>query len=248
MNPAEPLLLLCLAVLVFQVWRGARRRSALNRALHEIRRPLQALALTAPRHAAAGGVQAEPVWQAITAVGQLDRELNGSEGDESRREPVAMRLMTEACVRRAESRAELSGSRIRLRWAGSDALVTGDGPALSGALENLLLNAIEHGGPDIVVYASVILGHLRLEVVDSGWRRGEADRRRQGEPDARRTKGDVRHGHGLAIAGRVAADHGGHLDRDFSENGSKVTLVLPVERPVATGTDRPRAGQPRVAC
>ena len=234
MSLAEPLLFVCLALLGLQVWRGARRRSALNRALHEVRRPLQALALSAPRHAAAGGIQAGPVWQAISAVGQLDRELNGSKPVEAAHEPVAMRLMTEACVRRAERRAELSGSRVRLRWAGSDALVLGDGPALSGALENLLLNAIEHGGPDIVVNATVVLGHLRLEVIDSGWRQNEPGRRRAGGP---------RHGHGLTIAETVATEHGGHLDRDFSENGSKVTLVLPVDRSRSGWID-----QARVAC
>lgn len=244
MSPTEPLLLVCLVLLMRQTWRGARRRTALNRALHEIRRPLQALALSTPHQAATGVQESSPVWQAISAVGQLDRELNGFAGDEALHEPVAMRLMTEACVRRAAERAELAGAKVRLRWAGTDALVLGDGAALSGALENLILNAIEHGGPDIVVNATVVLGHLRLEVIDSGWRRNGGGGRPSGKAGAHR----FRHGHGLVIAGRVAAAHGGRIDRDFSENGSRVTMVLPLEEPRSGVLSAARTTEARIAC
>jgi signal transduction histidine kinase len=220
--PAEPMVAVCLVVLAHQAWRDARRRSALNRALHEVRRPLQALALSLPRQPAAGGFQVSPVWQAITAVSELDRELNGTGGDRPAHEPLATRLMVEACVRRAERQAEVAGSRIRLRWAGPEAVVLGDATALSGALDNLLLNAIEHGGAEIVVNVTVVLGHVRIEVIDSGWR-DAADPRRGPGPSAR-------HGHGLAIADRVAREHGGRIDPDFSPTGSKVTLVLPLQK------------------
>jgi signal transduction histidine kinase len=228
MSFAEPLLLLCVALLAGQAWRGSRRRTALNRALHEIRRPLQALALAVPRQATVGGLNAGPVWQAISAVGELDRELNGSGEGEVERETIAVRVMADACVRRARPIAELAGSRIEMRWAGTDALVRGDATSLSGALDNLLLNAVEHGGGRITLNATVVMGHVRLEVIDSGVRPRSGSVARQGR-SVRRP--GVRHGHGLSIAERAAAAHGGRLDTDFSLIGSTVTLVLPVECP-----------------
>jgi len=221
-NLTEPLLLVALLILARQAWSGSRRRSALNRALHEIRRPLQALALSVPEQAAVGGVQAGPVWQAISAVGELDRELNGADGDRPCHEQIAARLMADACVRRTQARADLAGSRVRLRWAGPDALVHGDGPALAGAIENLLLNAIEHGGPEITLNAVVTTDRLRLEVIDSG-------RGKKGEGMVRRVSRHGRHGHGLAIAEHVAENHGGRLEKKIAESGSNVALILPLD-------------------
>ncbi len=222
MSPAEPLLLLCVVLIVGQAWRGSRRRTALNRALHEIRRPLQALALAVPRQATAGGLTAGPVWQAISAVGELDRELNGSGESATESEDIAVRVMADACVRRARPAAELAGSRIEMRWAGADAIVRGDAAALSGALDNLLLNAVEHGGDRITLNATVVFRHVRLEVIDSGFR---------GRPGPPGRRSGMRHGHGLSIAARVAAEHGGRVGTDFSLIGSTVTLVLPVKAP-----------------
>ena len=47
--------------------------------------------------------------------------------------------------------------------------------ALSAAIENLIVNAIEHGGPRIVVRALVIGKRLRLEVTDNGKAHRAAD-------------------------------------------------------------------------
>src|SRR5436190_1773436 len=56
---------------------SARRRAALNRALHELRRPLQVLALSGPSPSRAGGPPGA-LDLAIAAVDDLDREINGS--------------------------------------------------------------------------------------------------------------------------------------------------------------------------
>lgn len=221
MSVAEPLLVLALLMVATQAWRGSRRRSAMNRALHEIRRPLQALALSAPRQAAMGGVQAGTVWQAISAVTELDRELNGSDRQDPCREPIACHLMADACMRRSQARAHLAGAHVNLCWVGPDALINGDGSGLAGAIENLLLNAIEHGGPEITLSGIVTASHLRIEVADSG-------RQMKGGWSVRHRFKGARHGHGLKVAERVAEDHGGRLETAFSGNGSKASLVFPL--------------------
>ena len=64
---------------------AGRRRTALNEALHELRRPLQVLALIPPTAAAerAPAVEGE-VQMAATALGWLEREINGGALDAGR--------------------------------------------------------------------------------------------------------------------------------------------------------------------
>jgi signal transduction histidine kinase len=235
-------LALALMLLAGQHWRLTRRRDALNRALHEVRRPLQALVLLSPGLPAGGGalkslpgpgspasrrLLVEPVLQVVSAVGDLDRELNGGPPPRRRHEMLAVRLMADSCVRRWQSRAALSDGRIELLWSGPDVLVRGDGVALASALENMILNAIEHGGPRITVTGRTTGGNVLIAVRDDGVE-GRAPNRPvgPGETIARLT-GRARHGHGLAVVDRVARDHGGKVETQFSEGGSEVVLVLP---------------------
>lgn len=216
-----------------QSWRTIQRRTAINRALHEIRRPLQSLALASPdplmrkpgAGAGPGQVSVGSIWQAIRAVSELDRELNGGRRSE-KQELVACRLLSDNCVRRCEPRAKLAGAEIQLRWAGPDALIRGDGTMIAAALENLLLNAIEHGGPRITVNALIVAKRLRLEVIDTG-RPGSIECR-PGVPSRLPDFRSRRHGHGLKVARRAAEQHGGRFNLKIAERGSRATLILPV--------------------
>lgn len=210
-----------------EAW-SAYRRSLANRALHEARRPLQAIALSLP--AGPGRMTpALPVWQAIRALGEVDRQLNGGGRDRLRPEPIACRLMVEACVRRWQSRARMTASGIEFRWTGPEAVVTGDPATLSAAIENLIVNAIEHGGPRILVRALVIGRRLRIEVRDDG-RESRAEGR-SGSPAEvmARLRGRDRHGHGLAVVREVAAQLDGSFTICLGERGSTATLVLPCQ-------------------
>ncbi len=204
----------------------AHRRSLVNRALHEARRPLQAIALSLP--AGPGRLTpALPVWQAIRALGEVDRQVNGGAPDRVRLEPIACRLMTEACVRRWQSRARMVGGGIELRWTGPEALVTGDPASLSAAIENLIVNAIEHGGPRIVVRALVVGRRLRIEVSDDGRESRSGERAGSPAEVIARLRGTERHGHGLAVVRSAAREHEGRFELELGDEGSKATLVLP---------------------
>jgi signal transduction histidine kinase len=218
-------------------YRRARTIRSLNRALHELRRPLQALALVSPggtasgdpatagfRRVVAGPALHDPVRQAIRALAELDRTINGGSEVRPKSELVAVKLMADGCVRRWQPRARLAGCQLALRWSGQDVLVRGDGLALAGALENLILNAIEHGGDRIEVSGAAHGHSVLLAVTDTGPVGRSADREapRQGEA--------ARHGHGLEIVGETVRQHGGRFERDFGPSSSRVSVTLPLAR------------------
>ncbi len=183
-----------------------RRRTTLNRGLHELRRPLQAMALV---RSAPGSMEL-----ALAALESLDREVNGT-GSRPEPGPVRCRELLESAVSRCRGRAAVRGAEVRTRWMGGPALVTGDRLALAAALDNLLANAIEHGGSKITIAGSVTNGRLRVAVVDDGG------------PDRPRRR-SLRHGHGLNVVRNVASDHGGRFALQRSDQGAVAMLELPL--------------------
>jgi signal transduction histidine kinase len=135
--------------------------------------------------------------------------------------------MVDGCVRRWQSRAALTGGRIELLWSGPDVLVRGDGVTLAAALENLIVNAIEHGGPDIWVTGRPVGKRVRIEVADNGIGGRAAGKARTSGAATVRTRRRGPHGHGLVVAERTACEHGGRLESEFSPHGSKATVILP---------------------
>jgi signal transduction histidine kinase len=204
---------------------GVSRRAALNEALHELRRPLQALALSVePGRPAAGGTESS-LFLVTAALDRLDEEINGA-GPDRVPTPNPVRPMLEAAVGRWRARAHIAGGELRLGGVAS-AVLEGDPVALSQALDNLIVNAIEHGGPMIEVEAHLNGRRLTITVTDSGTG-GLAPRRESpGELFARLT-GRGRRGLGLSVVRRVAASHHGSFDLRHSERGAVATLEFPV--------------------
>lgn len=226
------------AVLAIAVGAGTvrawRRRAALDEALHELRRPLQAIALI-PALDAPGAGGRTPVHLAAAALERLEREIVGAPARLSLTQ-VAVRPLLEAAVARWRIRAALAGGSIALRVRGSAAAtVSGDEVALSQLLDNLIVNAIEHGGPSILVEAEARGGRLTITVSDSG----RASRRGPGDgPDgaAGRLPGSGRRGHGLAVVRRIAAEHHGRFMLSRSPTGFQAVVDLPLaseSRPAA---------------
>jgi signal transduction histidine kinase len=207
--------------------RAGRRRCALNRALHELRRPLQALMLTMPPRATGALAGPAPLDLAIAALCQLEREINGGGGRGSR-EPIAVKPLIAAAVERWRSRAALAGGAIELRWRAGGIHMLADPLRLSQAVDNLIVNALEHGGPRVTVDAGVGNGRLRLAVLDDG--RGARPPSRRGAPAEviARLVGRRRRGHGLDVVRQVAAAHGGRFALQRSDRGSVAMLELPL--------------------
>ncbi|HWB69775.1 MAG TPA: HAMP domain-containing sensor histidine kinase [Solirubrobacterales bacterium] len=214
-------------VLAAQGLRAGRRRTALNEAMHELRRPLQAvvLAIGGNDHERTPGVLGS-VDLAQQALERLDREINGDPRPH-RLEAVALRPLLRQAVGRWRARAQMSGGTLELRWRGSEASVWAEPEGLAQALDNLIVNAIEHGGPEIVVEGGLRGSELRVTVEDSG--RATRPESRRGNPAdvIARLSGKSRHGHGLQVVRRVAAQSGGRFWLRHSDAGSLAVLDLP---------------------
>jgi len=223
-----PLALAMAMALAVQGLRAGRRRIALNRALHELRRPLQAIALAG----AGPGPGAPPVLEssvelAAAALDRLDREVNGG-GLQRPAEEVELRPLLEAATRRWRGRAAQADASLSLRWRAGRATVVGDRVELAQALDNLIVNAIEHGGPAISIDARPYKGRVRIVVADSGRAARSAARRGTPAEVVARLSGPNRRGHGLAVVRRVAAGHAGRFALRRSERGSLALLELPL--------------------
>jgi len=222
-----PLVLSMAAAVAAQSLRAGRRRSALNEALHELRRPLQAVALAAGPRFGTSSAGGEPIELAAHALERLDREINGG--------PLVPALgsidagaLARSAVARWQARARIAEASLELRWNAGDVLLSGDRSALAQALDNLIVNAIEHGGPTIVVAGSLREGRLRVAIVDSGRAMRRRPKRDGAAQMIARLSGRHHRGHGLGVVRRVAADHGGGFALHRGERGSRAVLELPL--------------------
>lgn len=222
-----PMVLSMAAAVAVQGLRAGRRRNALNEALHELRRPLQAVALASgPRF---GGAAGEPVELAAVALERLDREING-EPLAPALAPVDAAALARSAVARWQARVRVAEGSLELRWNAGEVMVRGDRGALAQALDNLIVNAIEHGGPTIVVAGRLLDGRLRIAVVDSGRSMRMRSRRVGPAQVIARLSGRRHRGHGLGVVRRVAADHDGRFVLRHSERGSLAVLELPLSK------------------
>lgn len=200
--------------------RDVRRRAALNEALHELRRPLHVLALS--------GSAEGTLRMATAALERLERQVNGEDVATLRR-PLAARPLLEAALARWRGPAARVGCALELRWRAGEAVLAADRGRLAQAIDNLIANAIDHGGPRIVVEAGVAGGALRIAIGDSGPRRPAGSAGGPGLATATTAlAGRRRRGHGLRVVRRVAAEHGGRFELSRTPAGAAAVLELPL--------------------
>ena len=194
--------------------RGARRRRTLNERLHELRRPLQAMVLAANPSFA---TRPEPLELALAALRDLDREVNG-ERFELRRRPVEGRMLAIAAAERWRGRVAAAGRRISVHWRCGDELADVDPVRVAQALDNLIANALEHGGGQITIEGARRGRRLELAVRDHGARR----------PARVRDHAQPRRGHGLRLTRSLARGNGGRLRVRALSHGTVAALELPL--------------------
>ncbi len=226
---AWPLAASMAVVVVGERVRDARRRRSLNECLHELRRPLQALALESKERPSDAP---SPLELALAALRDLDREVNGEAADFCRR-PVEARMLAIAACERWRVRAGAVGRRISVRWRCGEVLADVDPMRVSQALDNLIANALEHGGGPITIEGARYRDRIDLIVRDAGGARSERVR----------SHADPRRGHGLRITRTLARGTGGHLRvRSGAGGGTVASLVLRVapSRPRSAGSSHHR--------
>jgi len=204
--------------------REGRRRAVLNEAMHELRRPLQVLSLTLPTDSRGASQVESSLELATVALARLDREINGGSLETVVAEISVNDLIGDA-VRRWEKAAARNATSLQRQWNGPETYVEGERFELAQALDNLLSNAIEHGGQQVRVGWRREGEWVCISVSDSGaLSAAKAGRRRQ------RPGGRCRRGHGLRVVDRVARGHGGSFVLRPSRDGSRASLRLPLRR------------------
>lgn len=228
-----PLAMTLASVAVADRVRAKRRRRSLNRALHELRRPLQALVLAPPARRAPTSCERQGhVELALDALAELDREVNGAAAAPRRVRRDGRTLAVEA-LERWRWPAAVAGRRLELVWRAGTAAVMCDPPRVARALDNLIANAVEHGRPHVRVEGIRREDRLRLLVAD-GVDVGPATATPNalvGGPRRRWSVGGARlRGHGLQIVAAIAAEHGGRFAMYRHGAGASAILELPLAK------------------
>ena len=205
----------------------AHRRS-LNRAIHELRRPLQALVLLEdgsgqPAASRPGASRRGLMEVAVAALEDLDRAVNGGPAERPVRR-FSCREVVMGCLERWRPLAADSGG-FRVYWDAGPAMVDGDPARLAQAIDNLIANALEHGTPPLVVTGASVAGKLRLTVANRA--AAPAPVRTNGNGD-RTADADPRRGHGTEVVSRTAGEHDGRFVLCHTQSGCVAALELPL--------------------
>ena len=186
-----------------------RRRVLLADASHELRGPLTSLSLGL----AALRRQPQARRRADALLTELDRMRAAADAVAAaargrRPAPSAGATDVRALVERSSEAwrapAAHRGGRVLVDWDAGPQRVRADPRRLAQALGNLLGNAVEHGGGDVIVRGRSEPGHVRVEIADRG--------------------------RGLPIARRAVEEAGGRLESRNRPGGGRVVIAeLPTE-------------------
>jgi signal transduction histidine kinase len=217
-------------VLVVSAW-AWRRDAAVARARHEVRGPLAVARLALAGLERSARVEAIDLELRRAALA-LD-DLGGVRRSGAVAAVDIGRVLSDAAPAWCAF-AESRGAALVVEP--SCVRVAGEPLRLAQACANLVTNAVEHGGGYVLVCASSVNGHARVEVRDDG----------PGLPASipalvAAARGRRSHrGHGLAIAAAIARSHGGRLISLPCTQGAHLALELPLAPP----RPRPRRSWP----
>jgi two-component system, OmpR family, sensor histidine kinase BaeS len=197
--------------------------------VHEVRSPvaaLSAIAGTLVEGELDTTARRELVRLSTLACRAIERIVADAAVTSIRREtidPVAL-------VRDVVTAAKLRGARIVFAAPQELPGVDADPARLRQALDNLITNAIVHGGPRVEISVAVRADDaLRIDVSDSGQGIAEGDLERIFDTGVRLDPERPGTGIGLAIARSIAEGHGGSLAVESRlGRGTVFTLSLPL--------------------
>jgi signal transduction histidine kinase len=126
-----------------------------------------------------------------------------------------------------------------LRWEAGETPVPGTAGRLRQVLDNLIGNAIEHGGGRVLVRGEAVPDSVRVTVSDEG----------RGLPiqpdDWIEAPWRSARGHGLAISRAMIAAYGGRLAARTTADGPGVAFELPLLAHAPSISSRERVAPPR---
>jgi len=198
--------------------------------LHEVRSPVAALRVIVDavrRDDLEPSALREVVGLALAACRGIERIVTDVTAASVRPEDVDPGSL----VRAAAAAASLSGARVRARVAPGLPRVSADPLRLRQALDNLVSNALVHGGPDAEVVVSAVSdgSHVLLTVADTGVGIPEEEQSRIFEPGVRFDRATTGTGLGLMVTREIAEGHGGTLTVESQPGrGSMFTIGLPI--------------------
>jgi light-regulated signal transduction histidine kinase (bacteriophytochrome) len=149
------------AMLARRVVADRGRFRLIAEAEHELRAPLQAIALAAPDHCH------PDVERARSAVADLAAARSGRRADADA-EPVRLDRLVWRAATASDLAARRVGGGVHLDWSAGPVTIKANRGRLAQALGNLLANAVEHGGGDVRVIGRRTRRGIRVEVRDSG--------------------------------------------------------------------------------
>jgi signal transduction histidine kinase len=241
--------------LLFVNWRGRmrllqERLDELSKPLHELRGALTALdlGLAALVRSAAVRNGVDDCVEALRV--SLERATLGARDIEALRQghrPTSMMNeidFTSLLARSAKAWARLARTRgveLAFDWRAGPVRVNGDARRLAQALDNLLANALEHGGGRIAIEGELRGRRVRVSISDGG--PGPSVPLEEDRARAARSY----HGHGLAIAGQVIREHRGALGLGAGVNGAALVFELPLARVAGTRVEPARTPISRAA-
>ena len=138
-----------------------QRLRLIAEAEHELRGPLQVIALAAPEQCQAD------VERARIALADLAAARTGSRADAGA-EPIRLDRLVWRAATASDLVARRAGGGVHLEWSAGPVVVNANRGRLAQALGNLLANAVEHGGGQVRVSGRRTKRGIRVEVRDSG--------------------------------------------------------------------------------
>jgi two-component system sensor histidine kinase BaeS len=199
--------------------------------VHEVRSPVAALSAIAGTLAdddVDGATRPELVRLASVACRAIERIVGDVAVASIRREtidPIAL-------VRDVVAVARVGGAAIVLSTPEEAPAIDADPARLRQALDNLITNALVHGGPGVDLSVAVRVDEaLRIDVSDSGPGIAQNDLDRIFDTGVRLDPNRPGTGLGLALARSIAEGHGGTLTAEsVLGRGAVFTLSLPLDQ------------------